>query len=273
MPTTRAGDGNPTKLPDDAFLVPNVARMNDFYLSGKDHYKVDREAALAVMRAVPALQTTVRASRYFLRRVIQYLITEAGITQIIDIGPGLPALENVHDIAQAHNPGTKVAYVDNDPLVLLHARALLAKTSETVVAWGDLRDPDTIRTNSTIRDHIDFTQPVAIMLCGILHFVTDEQDPTGIVSALMDAVPAGSHLVISHGELRQGDKGLQAAQRIYENANAPLVLRTEHQISAFFDGLEMVDPGVVRIPWWRPEPPIFTLNEDVLGFGGVGVKR
>lgn len=177
---------------------PHPARMYDFYLGGKDNYPVDREAARQVLRAAPEGRDIARANRAFLQRVVRFLVGEAGIRQIIDIGTGIPGAGNVHEVAGEIAPGTRVVYVDNDPIVHVHANALLTSKGSTRIVLADLREPDEILTHPKTRDIIDFSQPVALLLVAILHFIADDEDPAGLVAALRDALPPGSYLGLSH---------------------------------------------------------------------------
>jgi hypothetical protein len=177
---------------------PHTARMYDFYLNGKDNYAADRNAAREVLRVAPEIRDTALANRAFLGRAVRYLVRDAGIRQIIDIGTGIPAAGNVHEVAQQAAPDVRVAYVDNDPIVHVHADALLTGTGITSIVLADLRDPEAILGHPQIRELIDFTDPVALLLIAILHFITDEEGPAGIVATLRDALAPGSYLALSH---------------------------------------------------------------------------
>src|SRR5712691_8296724 len=241
-----AGTGH-RDIPGIITSVPHPARVYDYFLGGKDNYEADREAAEAGIKAFPKTAESARASRAFLRRVVRFL-AEAGIRQFLDIGTGLPSGENVHQIAQAVAPDARIVYADNDPIVLAHAHALLKGSGEGVVAYldADLREPETILREAT--KALDFTKPIGLLLLGILHNVGDQYDPSGIVRTLVQALPAGSYLAICHltadiyPELADFAKALNERQ-----LNAPLVLRDHAQVTSFFDGLDLVEPGVVQL--------------------------
>ncbi|GAA1506465.1 SAM-dependent methyltransferase [Sphaerisporangium rubeum] len=249
--------------------TPSVARMYDYYLGGKDNFLVDRECAEEVIRKAPHVPFMARSNREFLRRVVRYLAQECGVRQFLDIGTGLPTQENVHQVAQQVDPRARVVYVDNDALVLVHAQALLAENPNTLAMGGDLRRPRDILDDPHVRGVIDFREPVAVLLCGVLHFIPDEVDPYGIVETLVGGVVSGSYLVVSHAE-RHGD--LVPVTAAYDRASAPAVLRSLPEIAGFFDGLELVEPGVVYLPLWRPDWAVFTEDLRVRAYGGVGRK-
>jgi O-methyltransferase involved in polyketide biosynthesis len=248
--------------------VAHSARMYDYYLGGKDNFAADREAAEKVLANFPAMRTTARENRAFLRRVVTYLAGEAGIRQFLDIGTGIPTADNTHEVAQRIAPGSRVVYADNDPIVLAHARALLTGGS-TAYLNADLRDPDSILAQS--QAVLDLESPVALLLVSVLQFVTDD-DPYAIVARLLSALPAGSHLAISHatGDFLPAGTSL-AGQRIYDAAGIPLQLRTHEEISRFFDGCELISPGLAPISEWHAEnepQPRPTLAEAAL-YGAV----
>lgn len=233
---------------------PHPARMYDAFLGGRDNYAADREAVRQILRDFPEVRAMARANRAFMQRAVRFLADEAGIRQFIDIGTGIPSAGNVHEVAGQVAPGTRVVYVDNDPIVHVHANALLTGSGTTSIVLADLRDPAGIRADPKLRGLIDFTRPVALLLVAILHFITEAEDPARIVATLRDALPPGSYLVLSHGTADFHPPGVagQAADA-YEHATAPLVLRSFPQVSAFFDGFDMVEPGLVQAPLWRPD--------------------
>jgi SAM-dependent methyltransferase len=238
------------------FHIAHPARMYDYYLGGKDNFAADREAAEKVLAVLPEGRDMAVQNRAFLRRAVRYL-AQAGVRQFLDIGAGLPTQGNVHEIAAEVAGDTRVVYVDNDPIVLAHARALLADGGQTRVIQADLRDPESILANPTVRDLIDFSQPAAILLVAILHFIRDSEDPGGIVARLREVLPPGGYLAISHGTQDfDPDLALRATE-FYQQATAPFVLRPRAEIEAFFGDLELVEPGLVQLPMWRPEgaPP------------------
>ncbi len=260
--------------------VPNPARIYDYLLGGKDNYPADREVAEQVLAIAPVTRDVVRDNRAFLRRVVRFLAREAGIRQFIDLGSGLPTQGNVHEMAQAIAPGAGVVYVDNDAMVVTHSRALLAG-HDTIAIHGDLREPDAILGHPEVGKLIDFDQPVALLLVAILHFIPDDQDPLGIVARYRDGLPAGSYLAISHGTRDvpvRPDMSAEAmaemgakVERLYQQTTTFMATRTRAQVERFFDGFDLVDPGVVEIQRWRPEGPTSTLPGGF--YGGVGRRR
>jgi hypothetical protein len=252
--------------------VPHPARVYDYYLAGKDNFEADRVAAEAGLKAFPKTAESARAARAFLRRVVRFLTAEAGIRQFLDIGTGLPSGENVHQVAQSLAPDARIVYVDNDPIVLLHAQALLNGNPEGAVAYldADLRNPEKILGDAA--KTLDFSQPVALLLLGILHNVGDEYDPHGIVRGLVQAIPAGSYLAVCHltadiyPELADWAKALNEQQ-----LNTPLVLRNHAQVTSFFEGLDLVEPGVVQLSKWRPQTELEAAAAAAL-WGGVARK-
>jgi len=233
---------------------PHPARMYDAYLGGKDNYPVDREAVRQILRDFPEVRAIAVANRAFLQRAVRFLAGSAGIRQFIDIGTGIPSAGNVHDVAGQAAAGARVVYIDNDPIVHVHANALLTGSGTTATVLADLRDPGAILAHPTVRDMIDFTQPVALLLIAILHFITDEEDPAAIVATLRDALPAGSFLALSHATTDFHPPGaVGQAIDVYKNATAPFVPRGFDQVAAFFDGFDLAEPGLVQAPLWRPD--------------------
>jgi SAM-dependent methyltransferase len=236
---------------------PNIARMFDYYLGGKDNFAADREAAEHVMRIMPGAAQSARESRRFLRRAVSFLAGEEGITQFLDIGVGLPTRGAVHEIAQEFSPSVRVVYADHDPVVVSHAEVLLAESNVSTVVRGDLRRPRELLSMPEVRDFLDFSQPIAVILQLIVHYVADADDPAGIVAALRDAVVPGSYLVLSHispdalGSVAARQAELRAAA-VYQGANEPMIPRSRVQIEGFFDGWDLVEPGLVPKNEWRP---------------------
>ena len=233
--------------------IPHPARVYDYFLGGKDNFEADRTAGEAAIKAFPKTAESARASRAFLRRVVYFLAEGAGIRQFLDIGTGLPSGQNVHEVAQSAAPEARIVYVDNDPIVLRHAQALLTSTREGVTSYldADVRDPEKILDQAAAT--LDFSQPVALLLMGILHSVEDRSDPHGIVRKLVDALPGGSYLAISHLTADIYPELTQFAAALNERKlEGPLVLRDLAQVTSFFDGLEIVEPGVVQLSKWRP---------------------
>ncbi len=211
----------------------NVARAYDYLLGGKDSYAADREAVRQILRTWPEVRDMARANRAFMQRAVRFLAGEAGIRQFIDIGTGIPSAGKVHEVAGQVAPGARVVYVDNDPIVHVHASALLTGSDITAIVLADLRDPGAILAHPTLRELIDFSQPVGLLLVAILHFIAEGEDPAGIVATLRDALPSGSNLTLSHGTADFHPPGVAGeAATAYEHATAPLVLRTFEQVSA-----------------------------------------
>jgi S-adenosyl methyltransferase len=248
-----SGDGG---LPGIDFSRPHSARMYDYYLGGKDHFAVDRETAEIAMRSWPAVRIAVRENRKFLARAVSYLAGEVGIRQFLDIGTGLPSASNVHEVAQKVAPDSRVVYTDNDPLVLAHARALLTSSTAGRTAYieADLREPEKILANPVVRQTLDFSQPVALMLVAILHFIADEEDPGAIVATLLAALPPGSYLVASHVTPEHDPAGVRGLERTYREGGVMAQVRTASEFGRMiFPGLELVDPGLVLVSEWRPD--------------------
>lgn len=246
--------------------------MYNFFLGGKDNYAADQAAATEVLRAAPEVRTTALENRAFVGRAVRYLVGDAGIRQIVDIGTGIPGPGAVHDVAQKIAPDVKAAYVDNDPIVNVHAQALLSKNGSTSIALADLRRPEDILGHPRIRELIDFDQPAALLLAAVLHFVTDAEEPGRIVATLRDALTPGSYLVLSHAT---GDFKADAAVRaaaVYDTATSPLALRGRDEITGFFAGFQILEPGVVPMPSWRPDARPSRDAGTVLGYCGVGVR-
>ncbi|WP_199486674.1 SAM-dependent methyltransferase [Actinomadura logoneensis] len=252
--------------------VPHSARVWNYLLGGNDNYEVDREAAERFIATFPAILAIARADRAFLGRAVRHLVGDLGIRQFLDIGTGLPTMDNTHEVAQRIAPESRIVYVDNDPLVLVHARALLASTPEGACDYieADLRDPETILERA--RGTLDLGRPVAIMLLGVLHFVHDLGEARAIVRALLDAVPSGSHLVLTHSTLDfDRDPSAQAEAQHDWNAKSanPMRPRPRAEIASFFEGLDVLEPGVVSMTRWRP--PVEGADE-VAGYCAVGRK-
>jgi hypothetical protein len=254
------------------------ARMYDYLLGGKDHFAADREAIGALLEAVPNARTGARENRSFLGRAVRYLTAEAGIRQFLDIGSGLPTLSNVHEVAQSVAPESRVAYVDNDPIVMAHAKALLtsSEVGRTVYVQADLHDPDAILADPAIREALDFTQPVALMLVAVLHFFPDADNPAGIVATLLGALPPGSYLVASHVTSDYHDAGtavggLQAVQR----SGVAFRSRSADEFADLaLTGLELVPPGVVPVSEWRPETEAGLIPHPAeVGYYGVVARK
>ena len=256
------------------------ARVYDFYLGGRDHFAVDRETGLKAMESWPAVRTAVRENRAFLGRAVRYLAGETGIRQFLDIGSGLPSAENVHEVAQAIAPPSRVVYVDNDPAVIVHARTLLTSSTpggQTAYFQADLRDPEKILASPVVAGTLDLTKPVALMLVAVLHFLTDADDPARVVATLLGALAPGSYLVASHVTPEHDPAGVGGLERTYRQAGIPAQARTAREFEALaFGGLDLIDPGVVLVSRWHPpaDPRESTgpAPAEVNWYGGVGRK-
>jgi O-methyltransferase involved in polyketide biosynthesis len=250
--------------------VPHSARVWNYWLGGKDNFPVDRAAGDKMLEIDPEIVDVARASRAFLVRAVQYLTGEAGIRQFLDVGTGLPTADNTHEIAQRVDPRCRIVYVDNDPLVLVHARALLVGTPEGATEYieADVRDAEKIIAAAEI---LDLTQPVALMMLGILGHVTDDGEAYSIVNRLMGALPSGSYLVINDGtNVIHREARDEVQQKYVETGGIPYHFRSPEEITRFFDGLELLEPGVVSAPLWRPAPG--TTHTELDEFCGVARK-
>jgi hypothetical protein len=253
--------------------IPNVARIYDYYLGGRDNYAADREAARQVLGAAPDVPLAALENREFLRRAIQFLVEEAHISQFIDIGPGLPTQGNVHQLAQQLDASARVVYVDNDRVVLAHGQAILQKSPGVRFIEGDLRNPKDILANAALRKLIDLSEPVALCMSLVLHFVMNAEDPYGSVGWLRDALRPGSYLLVTHvtGDERDLDT-VGEITAVYDEATAPLVPRSRDEVATFFDGFELLEPGVVFTPQWRPTGEYYARGGTRWVYAGVGRK-
>jgi hypothetical protein len=260
-------------FPDIDTTRAHTARVWNYWLGGKDNYPVDREVGEQIFAVLPDIVDAARAQRAFLVRVVRYLAGEAGIRQFLDIGTGLPTANNTHEVAQAIAPECRIVYVDNDPLIMAHARALLTSTPEGVTDYifADLRDPETILREAART--LDFTQPIALMLLGILEHILDTDQACAIVKRLLDALPSGSYLALCDPttEVRP-DVMREAVRQWNESATPPIKARSREELLRFFDGLELLEPGVVSVSLWRPEAGALGAPVEVFNFGGLGRK-
>ncbi|MFF0459587.1 SAM-dependent methyltransferase [Streptomyces mexicanus] len=249
--------------------VPHSARIWNYWMGGKDNYEVDRIAGDAYREHAPTIETMARASRQYLIRAVTYVARDLGMRQFLDIGTGLPTYDNTHQVAQRIAPESRIVYVDNDPLVLRHAQALLTSTPEGVTEYidADLHEPERILERAA--KTLDFDRPVALMLMGILGHIQDYEEAKSIVRRLQAALPPGSCFV--HYDSTDTDQALKEAQQGYDDTGAvPYVLRSPEQLAAFYEGLELVEPGIVSCPLWRPEPGTTPEPTDI--YGGVARK-
>lgn len=250
--------------------IPHSARVMNYWLGGKDNYAADRAMGDEVIRHFPEIVDAARADRAFLIRVVTHLVTDVGIRQFLDLGTGLPTANNTHEVAQAAAPECRIVYVDHDPLVLTHARALLVSAPEGATTYvdSDLRDVDTVLEQAA--ELLDFSQPVALTILGTMLHIDDEAYAT--VRRYLDALPSGSYLVLGDST-NTSDNVIESARRWNENADVPVYLRSPEQLTRFFDGLEIQEPGIVSVPQWRPEPPeVGAAQVDIDAYCGLGRK-
>jgi hypothetical protein len=259
---------------------PNVARVYDYMIGGKDHFAIDRMAGERVREIMPDARDAGRACRSLLRRVVHYLAAEAGIHQFLDIGSGLPTETNVHQVAHGVDPAARVVYVDNDPMVLVHGRALLARDGTTTVIEGDVRRPQEILDHKVVRERLDFTEPVGLLLMSILHHVHDSEDPAGIAATLRDALPPGSYLGIIHfwnpgEEHPEISAKVRQSEQLFNETMGTGRWRSRAEIAEYFGDFEMVEPGLVPVTDWRPDDDSGDVLKDTryTALGGVARKR
>jgi hypothetical protein len=255
---------------------PHPSRIYDYLLGGKDNFAADRETATVALAAWPAARTAARENRAFLGRAVRYLAEEAGITQFLDIGSGLPSVGNVHEVAQDVLPAAHVVYVDNDPIVLSHARALLASRPEGKCAYihADLRNPDYILRHQATRETLDLSRPVGLILCAVLHFVPDEDQPAPVIRKLVDALAPGSYVVASHTTAEYAPQNIYGAGKAYEQGGVRGALRTADEFADLaFPGLTLVPPGVVLVSEWRPEPGTLRPSAAEVGTNGAVARK
>jgi hypothetical protein len=271
--STTAGSGGSRGIRAFDPTVAHPARVYDYWLGGKDNFEADRIAGEATIAAYPAIRASARANRAFLARSVRYLVAEEGTRQFLDIGTGLPTASNTHQVAQSVAPESRIVYVDNDPLVLSHARALLTSSPQGVTAYldADLRDTDEILEQAA--DTLDFTKPVAVMLLAILHYIPDLDEAQRIVARLVSAVPSGSYLTISHAASDiDAEQMAELQRRLNEHLGEEShVGRPRHVVAQFFDGLDLVEPGVVKVTQWRPDSSFQAQGPTTL-WGGVARK-
>ncbi|OIJ86237.1 hypothetical protein BIV25_41930 [Streptomyces sp. MUSC 14] len=253
--------------------VPSVSRIYDFYLGGSHNFEVDRDAARKAMEFMPGLPKVMQANRAFMRRAVRFAAS-AGLTQFLDIGSGIPTFGNVHEVARAAAPGARVVYVDHDPVAVAHSQAVLAGDADADVVAADLLRPQEILASSQVERLIDLKRPVALLLVAILHFVEDVDDPYGAVAELREALAPGSMLILTHASyegIPVPAERAEGAVDVYKDIRNPLIMRSRDEVARFFEGYDMVEPGLVQMPYWRPD----TAPEDedpfaFSGFAGVG---
>ena len=249
---------------------PSVARVYDYYLGGSHNFEADRLFAAKVMAAVPDMRWVITENRAFLRRAVRFML-EAGIEQFVDLGSGIPTVGNVHEVVAAVNPSGRVVYVDHDPVAIAHSRAILQGDPNTVVVSGDLRTPKHVLDHPDLRRLVDLQRPVGVLLNAVLHFVPDDQEAGGIVAELADTVVAGSFIGISHASADEMQDGAQRTESLYNQSVAAMAMRSHSEVRALFGSLSLVEPGVVKIPMWRPEIPddLDPKSERYPGYAGV----
>ncbi|GHE90990.1 hypothetical protein GCM10018789_19730 [Streptomyces werraensis] len=254
--------------------VPSVSRMYDFYLGGSHNFEVDREAARKAMEFMPGLPKVMQANRAFMRRAVRFAVAE-GVTQFLDIGSGIPTFGNVHEVAGAADPEARVMYVDHDPVAVAHSKVVLEGNDRADILAADLRKPQDILGSDEVGRLIDLNRPVALLLVAILHFVEEADDPYGAVAELRDALAPGSMLVLTHATyegIPLPPEWAEGAVDVYRDMRNPLIMRTRDEIARFFEGYDMVEPGLVPMPRWRPDTA--PEDEDPYAFSGLaGVGR
>lgn len=269
--TPFADELRPTWAPEDVDTTrPSAARVYDSWLGGCHNFAADREFAEQVDEVIPAREFA-RANRGFLRRVVRYLVREAGVRQFLDLGSGLPTVGNVHEIAQGLEPDSTVVYVDVEPVAVTHSRLVLEDNPRAAAIWADVRDPDAVLQHPDTRQLIDFNQPVAVLMCAVMHFISDDAVPSRIIADYRDALCPGSYVAISHATADDYPDDLAKAVEMYQTTATPATLRSRDQITRLFDGFALVPPGVVFTPEWHPEGPIETDPRRALCYGGLAV--
>ncbi|MEV7778605.1 SAM-dependent methyltransferase [Kitasatospora sp. NPDC088351] len=264
----------PNWVPEGTDLdKPNAARVYDYYLGGSHNFEVDREMARKAIALWPELPQIMRSNRAFLRRAVQFL-AERGITRFLDIGSGIPTFGAVHEHARAIRPETEVVYIDRDPVAVAHSRLLLENDPQSAVVQADLRDIDDLLSRPEVKALLAAGEPVGVLLVAVMHFVSDAEEPRKLLSVLHDALPPGSALVLSHASLEGRPDQAEDHQKLYQRTPTPLTMRTHEQITAMFTGFELVEPGVVYLPQWRPDQPeaVGQHPERMTGVAGVGFR-
>ena len=264
-------------IPDDVPLdKPNPARMYDYLLGGYHNFAIDRKAAERMVSINPNAPLIMQANRVFLRRAVKFLIDQ-GIDQFLDLGSGIPTGGNVHEVAQQLNHAARIVYVDNDPVAVRHSEAILQDNPNAIVIQADVRQPEQLLSHPEVKRLLDFSKPMAVLLLFLLHFLTDDEVAYGLVHSLRDAMAVGSSIAISHGTLDNlPPMAIQGLEEVYARSPTQAKLRSRMEIAAFFEGLELVEPGLVYVPLWRPEgPDDLFLDHPAKSdtFCGIGYKR
>jgi hypothetical protein len=261
--------------PEIDTTVAHPARVYDYLIGGKDHYAVDRAVADAALRVKPRVRDGALANRAFLRRAVRAAATEFGVDQFLDLGTGIPGPGNTGEVARAVHPAARVVYVDNDPIVAAHSRALLsgADAELTGVVLADVRDPAAVLADPAVARVLDLRRPVAVLMLAVLHFLTDKEDPKGVVDAFADALVPGSVLILSHVSTDPDPEQARAVSRAWDRATAQLRPRPLKEIDGFLAGWEVQEPGLTRVSSWRPDGPVPEWTETFQFYGALGVKR
>lgn len=265
----------PSWAPGEIDLTrPNAARVYDYYLGGSHNLDVDRRMAREAIEMWPDLPMIMQSNRAFLHRAVRFVL-EQGVTQFLDIGSGIPTVGSVHEVAQQHTPRARVVYVDSDPVAVAHSRAILAGQGGTAVIHGDLRAAQALLQDPVVQTNLDLDQPVAVLMVAVLHFVPDADDPALCVAKVRDQLTSGSYLAVSHASAQGSPEFADSHRQLYRRTPTPMSMRTRDQIERFFDGFELVHPGLVWLPLWRPTDPGQAQErpERTTGFAGVGRKR
>lgn len=266
----------PNWAPGDIDLErPSVARVYDYWLGGAHNFAVDRAVAQKTLETMPDLRNVVLNHRAFLRRAVRYLLGQ-GVRQFLDLGSGIPTVGNVHEIAQAADPDAKVVYVDLDPVAVAHSRSLLNGNDRVRVLQADVREPASVLTSPEVVGLLDFDEPIAVLMIALLHFVSDEDKPGVVISSFRDRLAPGSFLAVSHAgyELAEETPEFREARKVYDQGVMRMTFRNKAELTRLFDGFELVEPGVVRLPAWHPESPddLDESQQPFPGFGAVGRK-
>jgi hypothetical protein len=263
-------------VPDEVLLDrPNVARMWDYFLGGGHNFAIDRQAAEEAIRLYPDLPLVAQVTRGFLGRVVRFLL-DHGIDQFLDVGAGIPTANSVHEIAQRSTPGARVAYVDMDPVAVAHSQAILRGSANTVAVRADARRPEDIIGHPAVREVLDWTRPLGLLAIAMFHFVPDDLEAQRIIHVLRDALPSGSYMALTHATADRVDApNVERVEQLYASTSVPFHFRTHSEIVQLFDGFELIDPGVVYVPSWRPETEDDLLLEEpdrTSAYAGVGRK-
>ncbi|MGH3655158.1 MAG: SAM-dependent methyltransferase [Micromonosporaceae bacterium] len=252
---------------------PSAARVYDYYLGGSHNFAVDRDMAKQAIEMWPDLPRIIRSNRAFLRRAVQYLVGQ-GVRQFLDLGSGIPTVGNVHEIAQQAAPEARVVYVDIDPVAVSHGRAILSENPLVTFIQADLRDPARVLAEPALKDLLDLEEPVAVLMVAVLHFVPDGEDPRGLVRLYRDLVAPGSHLALSHASADGHSEEGRSHEQLYARTPTPMSMRSHAQITMLLDGWDLVEPGLVHIPLWHPDPsdPSAGSEDTLVGYAAVGRK-